>query len=70
MSRADDDGDNLLNFREFANYMLEHEHNLKLVFKKMDVDKDGAITLHEIQVVVDYALSIKIHHWSFQLLLI
>ena len=50
MSRADDDGDNLLNFHEFANYMLEHEHNLKLVFKTIDVDKDGAITLHEIQV--------------------
>ena len=50
MSRADDDGDNLLNFHEFANYMLEHEHNLKLVFKTIDVDKDGAITLYEIQV--------------------
>ena len=51
MSRADDDGDNLLNFREFADYVLEHEHNLKLVFKTIDTDKDGAITLREIQVL-------------------
>ena len=50
MRRADDDGDNLLNFREFADYMLKHEHDLKLVFKSIDVDRDGAITLYEIQV--------------------
>jgi Ca2+-binding EF-hand superfamily protein len=43
MARADDNGDKLLNFSEFASYMLEHEHNLKLVFKLIDTNKDGTM---------------------------
>lgn len=35
--------DGVVDFQEFAQYVLEHERNLKLVFNKIDENADGHI---------------------------
>ncbi|XP_022672713.1 calcium-binding mitochondrial carrier protein SCaMC-2-like [Varroa destructor] len=40
--------DGVVDFQEFAQYVLEHERNLKLVFNKIDENADGHIDEEEI----------------------
>ncbi|XP_062515568.1 calcium-binding mitochondrial carrier protein SCaMC-2-like [Corticium candelabrum] len=47
--RGDEDWDGRLDFREFAKYMIEHEQNLRVVFRDIDINKDGILDKAEIK---------------------
>ena len=48
MSKSDQNQDGHVDFAEFVQYVMEHEKQLRLVFKKIDHNQDGAIDVHEI----------------------
>ncbi|XP_071488756.1 calcium-binding mitochondrial carrier protein SCaMC-2-like [Diadema antillarum] len=48
MSKSDQNQDGHLDFAEFVQYVIEHEKQLRLVFKKIDHNQDGALDVHEI----------------------
>jgi solute carrier family 25 phosphate transporter 23/24/25/41 len=49
LKRGDENWDGHLDFREFVKYMLEHEQNLRLVFRDIDINKDGILDKGEIR---------------------
>lgn len=42
MKKADTDANAAIDFNEFINYMLSHEHKLYLAFTSLDKNKDGS----------------------------
>lgn len=48
MSKSDQNKDGHLDFVEFVQYVMEHEKQLKLVFKHIDHNQDGHLDVHEI----------------------
>lgn len=48
MFKSDQNRDGHLDFAEFVQYVMEHEKQLHLVFKKIDHNQDGAIDVDEI----------------------
>ncbi|XP_072918568.1 mitochondrial adenyl nucleotide antiporter SLC25A24-like [Hemitrygon akajei] len=48
LQSGDSDQDNVLDFREFTNYLHNHEKKLRLAFKSLDKNNDGKIDAVEI----------------------
>uniref|UniRef100_H2ZCF7 EF-hand domain-containing protein n=1 Tax=Ciona savignyi TaxID=51511 RepID=H2ZCF7_CIOSA len=49
VSASDSNKDGELDVAEFVRYLHEHEMKLKLMFKRLDSDKDGRLTSNEIE---------------------
>ena len=44
ITKADESKEGTLDFREFVNYMIQHERDLKLAFSDLDRNEDGKLT--------------------------